>query len=133
MHGNERVRFCGECRLNVYNLSEMTREQAEELVQKNEGRLCVRFYRRPDGMVLTQPCSVAVRALKVGQRWFHAAVITLMAAVSWCHAYFYMKSAGDDRNNYFVRVPLLDELMGLQRPPPPPPIFRWSQGAIGRP
>jgi TonB family protein len=64
MHGNDRVRFCGQCNLNVYNLSAMTREEAEDLIRKTEGRLCVRFYRRIDGTVLTQNCPVGLRAAK---------------------------------------------------------------------
>ena len=32
MEGDERVRFCRECNLNVYNLSGMTKREAESLV-----------------------------------------------------------------------------------------------------
>jgi hypothetical protein len=65
MAGNDRVRHCGECRLNVYNLSEMTRREAEALVRGAEGRLCVRFFRRPDGTVLTRDCPVGLRAVRM--------------------------------------------------------------------
>jgi hypothetical protein len=61
MAGDERVRFCDGCRKNVYNLSAMNRAEAEELVREMEGRLCVRFYQRRDGTVLTDNCSVGVR------------------------------------------------------------------------
>jgi hypothetical protein len=65
MRGGERVRFCHRCSLNVYNLSAMTRREAERLVTRTEGaRLCVRFYRRPDGTILTRSCPVGVTALK---------------------------------------------------------------------
>ncbi|MDT7605276.1 MAG: hypothetical protein QOF61_3273 [Acidobacteriota bacterium] len=64
MRGDERVRFCHLCSLNVYNLSAMTRREAERLVLSAEGRMCVRFYRRADGTMLTQPCPVGLRALK---------------------------------------------------------------------
>jgi hypothetical protein len=64
MYGNERVRFCDQCQLNVYNLSEMTKTEAERLVGNAEGRLCVRYYRRRDGSILTQNCPVGLRALK---------------------------------------------------------------------
>jgi len=64
MIGNERVRFCGQCNLNVYNLSEMTKSDAELLVARTEGRLCVRFYRRTDGSILTGNCPEGLRALK---------------------------------------------------------------------
>src|SRR5215470_9445007 len=64
MYGNDRVRFCGQCNLNVYNLSAMTREEAEDLIRRTEGRLCVRFYRRSDGTILTGNCPVGLQALK---------------------------------------------------------------------
>ena len=64
MSGNERVRFCGECQLNVYNLSGMSRREAEALITSTEGRLCVRFYRRADGKILTRNCPVGLRAIK---------------------------------------------------------------------
>jgi hypothetical protein len=59
------VRHCEQCHLNVYNLSAMTRHQAEALIaehtqQHPESRLCVRLYRRADGTVLTQDCPVGL-------------------------------------------------------------------------
>ena len=64
MFGNERVRLCEQCHLNVYNLSEMSRVEAERLIDQAEGRLCVRFYRRRDGSIITQNCPVGLRAIK---------------------------------------------------------------------
>ena len=64
MIGTERKRFCGECKLNVYNLSGMSRGEAENLLMRSEGRLCVRFYRRADGSVLTEDCPVGWQAIK---------------------------------------------------------------------
>src|SRR5215467_2446002 len=64
MYGNDRVRFCGQCNLNVYNLSAMTREEAEDFIRRVEGRLCVRFYRRSDGTILTKNCPVGLQAIK---------------------------------------------------------------------
>jgi len=58
MEGDDRVRFCPECELNVYNLSAMTEEKALKLVEEREGRLCVRLYQRRDGTVLTTDCPV---------------------------------------------------------------------------
>jgi hypothetical protein len=66
---NQRVRFCSQCNLNVYNLSGMTRAQAEALLTHSEQRLCVRFYRRPDGTILTQNCPVGLRAIKRRLAW----------------------------------------------------------------
>jgi hypothetical protein len=61
MPGDERARYCAQCRLNVYNLSGMSRDEAEALVREKEGRLCVRFYRRRDGTILTDNCPVGLR------------------------------------------------------------------------
>ena len=65
MAGTDQARFCGHCRKNVYNLSEMTRAEAEALIREKEGRLCVRFYTRADGTMLTQDCPVGLRAMRV--------------------------------------------------------------------
>src|SRR4051812_29581375 len=68
MVGDARVRFCGKCEKNVYNLSAMTRADAESLVREKEGRLCARFYRRPDGTVLSSDCPVGVRRERLRAR-----------------------------------------------------------------
>jgi hypothetical protein len=64
MRGDERVRFCESCKLHVYNLSAMTQPEAEELVRRSEGRLCIRCYQRSDGTVLTQDCPVGLAAVR---------------------------------------------------------------------
>ena len=64
MVGTDRVRFCGQCNLNVYNLSSMTKHDAESFITRNEGRLCVRFYRRANGSILTENCPVGIRAIR---------------------------------------------------------------------
>lgn len=61
MVGDDKVRYCGKCEKNVFNLSAMTREEAEVTVLAKEGDLCVRLYQRHDGTVLTQDCPVGVR------------------------------------------------------------------------
>ena len=63
MQGDDQVRFCQQCQLNVYNLSGMTQTAAETLILSQEGRLCVRFYQRPDGTLITQDCPVGMQAL----------------------------------------------------------------------
>lgn len=67
MRGDDRVRFCEQCRLDVYNLSGMRRDEAERLVRARQAalqRLCVRFFQRRDGTVLTRNCPVGLRALR---------------------------------------------------------------------
>ncbi len=64
MAGDERVRFCDQCNLHVYNLSAMTKEQVASLIASTEGRICARLYRRADGTVLTRDCPVGLRAFR---------------------------------------------------------------------
>ena len=78
MIGSERMRFCGQCNLNVYNLSEMTRDEAEAIIAANEGRLCVRFYRRRDGSIITQDCPVGLRAVQQRLSYMMKAVVAVV-------------------------------------------------------
>jgi hypothetical protein len=68
MSGDDRVRFCGKCEKNVYNLSAMSREEGEALVRDKEARLCVRLYQRADGTVITNDCPVGVRRARLRAR-----------------------------------------------------------------
>lgn len=60
MSGDERVRACGDCNKNVYNLSSLTRDEAEALILEKEGKLCVRYYQRKDGTILLKDCSLGI-------------------------------------------------------------------------
>ncbi len=64
MQGNDRVRLCQQCNFNVFNLSDMTRLEAEALIQSATGRLCIGYYQRSDGTILTRDCPVGLRALR---------------------------------------------------------------------
>jgi hypothetical protein len=82
MDGDDRVRFCRECSRNVYNLSAMTKREARRVVAEREGRLCVRFYQRRDGTVLTSDCPVgAKRAFLRGAAGAGAAVAGVAAGL----------------------------------------------------
>jgi hypothetical protein len=63
MVGNGRVRHCAECQKQVFNISAMPRADAEVLLRERTEGVCVRFYRRFDGTILTSDCPVGVRAL----------------------------------------------------------------------
>lgn len=60
MQGDDTARFCQSCEKHVYNLSEMTRREAEALIQEKEGSLCVRYFQRPDGTMLTADCPIGL-------------------------------------------------------------------------
>ena len=89
MLGNDRSRFCGQCNLNVYNLSAMSRSEAEDFIARSEGRVCIRYYRRKDGSIITENCPVGLRALRKKMsyvaRAIASAVITLMSGVGLSH------------------------------------------------
>ena len=84
MEGNDRVRFCAECKKNVFNLSAMTRRDAEALLNKTNGNLCARLYRRADGTILTEDCPVGlnVKIARVRRRvgWAVAGAFSLSTA-----------------------------------------------------
>jgi len=62
MSGDNRTRHCSQCNLDVYNFSDMTSLEVEQLIAASVGqRLCGRLYRRPDGTILTRDCPVGLR------------------------------------------------------------------------
>lgn len=66
MTGDERTRHCGMCKLSVHNISDMSREEAEDFLLNSvgTGRVCARFYRRDDGTILTKDCPVGLAAAR---------------------------------------------------------------------
>ncbi len=64
MSGDERKKYCAMCRLNVYNLSDMTRTEAENFLINAEGRVCLRVFRRMDGTVITKDCPIGWARVK---------------------------------------------------------------------
>jgi hypothetical protein len=78
MPGDDRVRYCPQCKLNVYNFSALSPKEIERLVLQKEGRLCGRFYQRADGTMLAQNCPVAVRAML---RWTSHVAASVVAAL----------------------------------------------------
>ena len=64
MKGDERVRFCGSCRKNIYNLTEMSEVEIEELVRQTDGKFCGRLYLRTDNRMMQQDCPKGVAAVR---------------------------------------------------------------------
>ncbi|HYT87153.1 MAG TPA: hypothetical protein VEL76_00405 [Gemmataceae bacterium] len=95
MSGDAQVRFCPQCTKHVYNLSEMSRADAEALLQRTEERVCVRFYQRADGTVMTSDCPVGVRAALKPSAALTAALVGFgMLLVALCAGLF---MTGDSR------------------------------------
>lgn len=81
MAGEERKRFCALCSLNVYNLSGMKKYDAENILKLSEGRLCVRYFQRSDGTVLTADCPVGWAKIKHRLSVAAAAVLSMLFAL----------------------------------------------------
>jgi|SRR5581483_2922244 len=79
MTGDDRVRFCNLCQLNVYNLSGMKREEAEALLAAKSGKMCVRLYKRADGTVITEDCPIGLAAVKRRVATVAASALALLA------------------------------------------------------
>jgi hypothetical protein len=80
MQGDDRVRHCAHCDKHVYNLSQMTRQQAEALLAKTNGNLCARFEQRPDGSILTNDPSFGLPRFQT--RFLRLASAMMSAALS---------------------------------------------------
>jgi len=64
MEGDECKRFCGQCSLNVYNTSVMSKKQIADLIRESDGKACMKLYRRFDGTVITDDCPVGLRTVR---------------------------------------------------------------------
>ncbi|MGI8811808.1 MAG: hypothetical protein ACR2IH_04685 [Pyrinomonadaceae bacterium] len=81
MYGTDRKRFCGECNLNVYNLSGMTKSEAESMLIQTEGRLCVRYFKRADGTIITKDCPVGWAAVRKRLSMYATAAFSLVVCL----------------------------------------------------
>jgi hypothetical protein len=120
MTGDERVRACGDCNKHVYNLSGMTREEAEALILEKEGRLCVRYYRRADGTILFDDCAIgAGRRRRRRGRVIAGAAVLLAATAVVGHGASRLMGAGHVMGEMTV-TPSLELEMGVVAMPPSP-------------
>lgn len=65
--GDDAKRFCGQCKKHVFNISNMSSEQAIDFLVQEKGNACIMFYSRRDGTVLSADCPVGVQ--KRYARW----------------------------------------------------------------
>lgn len=119
MIGTERARFCMQCRQHVYDLSEMSRKEAETLVRSKEGRMCVRFYRRPDGKVMTRDCPYGIRA--IGRRLAWVLGIAAGIFLLFGTALFAARSQPDGQGQPGQSA--WEVFRNFFAPPPPPPMI----------
>lgn len=121
MAGSSSVRHCRQCNLNVYNLSGMTRDEATKLIADHEGRLCVRFYRRADGAVLTKDCPIGLTAVRRRLARMVTAVTALVACLS-AGTLLARRTASDESACSPASGPI-DEFAEWIDPTPKGPVF----------
>jgi hypothetical protein len=118
MQGGDRVRFCGDCKRDVYNLSAMTRGEAETLIAGRNGRLCVRYFQRPDGTILLDDCTVG-RSRKRKRRLVAAgAAALLVAGAAASHLPRYAPATAADAAPRSVPEPRTVREISHEAPPP---------------
>ena len=106
MQGDERARFCQDCKLSVYNLSDMSKVDAENLLHAYEGKgLCVRFFRRKDGTILTDNCPVGLRRLRKIDIAKWSAILTAASTLF----YYPLRMIGQETGRQVTGAPYLNE------------------------
>ncbi len=114
MKGDDRRRFCGACKLNVYDLSNLEAKEALDLVRRSEGgRVCMRFWRRKDGTVITADCPVGIadrarRRVRTLAKALVVLMLTLVGGVAFAHT-----ETGSR---------IVDRVHAFFSPPPDPPV-----------
>jgi hypothetical protein len=112
MRGDDRIRFCDSCGKHVYNLSSMTSGEAEDLVRGRGGKLCARFYRRPDGTLVTADCP-SPRGATSRRQFSLRAMMALIAGTAGAFGLAKLFARQEP-----VPMPLMGEIVC---PPPAPP------------
>ncbi|MEZ4538130.1 MAG: hypothetical protein R3D26_24485 [Cyanobacteriota/Melainabacteria group bacterium] len=79
----ERIRHCGQCALNVYDVSKLTTREAADLIRNKEGRLCMRLYRRADGTIITDNCPVGLRKIRDRLKLTTVAVLAIFVILGF--------------------------------------------------
>ncbi len=133
MSGDERVRHCARCRLNVYNVEGMTLAELQDELRRKNGELCVRIYYRKDGTVLTRDCPVGLRKVRL------RLAASLVTAAAFAGAVLFaawrpLTAAYEGPGGFRTRVlrlqeqarhwPVLGSMVKAVEPPPPSPERR---------
>ncbi|MBV8761520.1 MAG: hypothetical protein JO257_29765 [Deltaproteobacteria bacterium] len=117
MIGDSRVRACAQCNKNVFNLSAMTRGDAEDLIRATNGDLCAQYYQRKDGTILLADCTV--QGVRRGHQLTALAAATAIAGTAWlAHATHPHRAAPPVHHE---RPPVTVQLRHFAQPPPVPP------------
>lgn len=134
MTGDDQVRHCSLCRLNVYNISEMSRENAEAFLRQATGRTCIRYYERSDGKIMTKDCP---KGMAAARRKLALALTAFFALGCMLPQFAKLKpipkekieQAKTDVRNFPPVKAMLDKI----DPPPPPPVHTFAGAMVFTP
>lgn len=60
MSGTDRFRMCSQCKLYLYDFTNLELQEAKDIVYQREGNQVTSFYRRKDGKFLVKDCPAGV-------------------------------------------------------------------------
>ncbi len=80
MSGTSEKKFCSECNKHVYDFSQLSRREADAIMEASRGNLCARITRTEDGRILSKD-PIPVLPVKIQSRRTSHAANLLMSAV----------------------------------------------------
>jgi len=116
MTGDDRVRRCARCDQKVFNLSALSRLEAEALLERTSGQVCTTYFQRADGTVLTADCP-ETRWLTLRRRVSGATAVAAASLLT-----IWTSVAPASRGGRIEQT-----LAALAEPPPPP--YQLTGGA----
>ena len=114
MEGSASVRHCSKCRFNVYNFSEMSQEEIDDLLSSGD-RVCGRLFVRPDGTYMTKNCRAKVKRNRI-LKWTAAVALIPLSLILFI-------SGKENKENYLGglrEMPVAGSVINFIFPPPPP-------------
>jgi hypothetical protein len=111
MSGDERERLCASCNKTVYDVSAMTRADAESLLTAKGTDACLRIFRRFDSTIITADCPVGVEKKKRARR--RGAIAGALAATAAATAGFALTQRSATHSTPVTHAPP----DGVQMPP----------------
>jgi hypothetical protein len=101
------MRRCSQCRLNIYNISELSHRQTKDLVRTHEGRTVNAVFRRTDATITTTDCPASHYTVK---RCVRMAALLAVTAVSLVLG---VACIGERHSNPFRGIRIVDKGLSL--------------------
>jgi hypothetical protein len=82
MDGDDRLRQCGACNKQVFDISSLTRDEAQALIVEHAGTLCGRYYQRADGTIMLADCTIGASQRRTRKLLAAGAAVAFAGAVA---------------------------------------------------